>query len=347
MIRLRLPKPTPVAHADSPLPPELRWDAPTPTLSLLLNRREFLQAAGLIAAVLTVPVRRAGRAYAIARGRFLTNAEFDTLEALCERIIPADADPGAQALGAANYIGRLLSAFDRRRPRIFAGGPFSYRNPFPDFATGTASHRHPHNRFRRFTPLTRLQELNWRAELFGSAAVPELAVLDAQYGGAKIGLQDVYRAGLAKTDQVAQAMFGARFADLAPADQDTVFTALDSGAFAPDTRRGGRTFMDILIQHTLEGCFGAPEYGGNRRKLGRPQGWTMIGIEGDSQPLGYSIFSVAANDYVERPDHPMSTPNPDEVGPGNTVVPQPLSSDGQDIQDTIVLLSGGFSSGIC
>jgi len=142
-------------------------------------------------------------------------------------------------------------------------------------------------------------------------------------------------------------MFGARFAQLTPANQDTVFIALDHGAFAPDPRRGNQTFIDMLIQHTLEGCFGAPEYGGNRRKRGRPQGWTMIGIEGDSQPLGYSIFSVTAGDYVERPDHPMSTPNPDELGPGNTVVPRPLSTDGQDIQNTIVTLSGGFSSGIC
>ena len=41
----------------------------------------------------------------------------------------------------------------------------------------------------------------------------------------------------------------------------------------------------------------------------------MLGLEGDDQPLGYSIFSLATDGYVERPDHPMSTPNPDELGP--------------------------------
>ena len=348
MIRLRLPKLPRVEPTESPLPPELRWDAPPPHATGWLNRRQFLKAAGLVVAALTLPVRRVERAYAAARGHFLTRSEFLTVEALCERIIPGDADPGAASLGAARYIGRMLSAFDHRnRPRIYAGGPFSSRNPYPDNATGTPSKQRPANDFRTFIPLTRLQEINWRAELYGSATVPELAALDAQFGGPKIGLRDVYRSGLAKVDQVAHAMFGAAFVDLAPADQDTVFKALDGGAFAPDPRRGGMTFIDLLIQHTLEGCFAPPEYGGNRRKKGRPLGWAMIGLEGDSQPLGYSIFSTALNDYVERPDHPMSTPNPDELGPGGMIVPKPLSPDGQQIQNNIALFASVFGDGRC
>jgi len=100
-----------------------------------------------------------------------------------------------------------------------------------------------------------------------------------------------------------------------------------------DPRRGA-AFVDLLIQHTLEGCFAAPEYGGNRHAAG----WKMIGLEGDDQPLGYSIFSLRTNGYNERPDHPMSTPNPDELGAGGTVVPRPLSSDGLHIQQSIVML---------
>src|SRR5438094_413764 len=117
----------------------------------------------------------------------------------------------------------------------------------------------------------------------------------------------------------------------------TVFALLDSGPasvrFAPDPRRGV-TFIDLLVEHTLEGCFAAPEYGGNRR-LG---GWRMLGIEGDDQPLGYSIFSRAKGDYVERPDHPMSTPNPDEVA-----APRPITPDAEKVQDTIIALTGIFA----
>jgi hypothetical protein len=43
----------------------------------------------------------------------------------------------------------------------------------------------------------------------------------------------------------------------------------------------------------------------------------------------------------------MSTPNPDELGPGGTVVPRPLTADGQQIQNNIVLASSLFSSGEC
>ncbi len=347
MIRIRFPRPPVDRTLPSPLPAELRWDAPPATVGGLLNRRQFLKAAGLVAAALTLPIRRVERAYAAARGRFLTSHEFLTVEALCERTIPADAYPGAAALGAARYIGRFLSAFDRHHPRIYARGPFSRRNPFPDNTTGTPSNIHPVNSFRTFTPLTRLQDMVWRAELFGSATVPELAPLDAQYGGPKKGLRDVYREGLVKVDQVAVAMFGSAFIALAPADQDTVFEALDAGAFAPDPRRGGQTFIDLLIQHTLEGCFAPPEYGGNRRRKGRPQGWEMIGLEGDIQPLGYSIFSTQLNNYVERPDHPMSTPNPDELGPGGIVVPKALTPDGDDIQNNIVEAAAIFGNGNC
>src|SRR5207244_12303079 len=97
------------------------------------------------------------------------------------------------------------------------------------------------------------------------------------------------------------------------------------------------TLIDILIPHTLEGCFAAPEYGGNRH-LG---GWKLVGLEGDDQPLGYSIFSLATNGYVERPDHPMSTPNPDEIDPGTGMVsPKALSADGARMQASIATLSG-------
>lgn len=342
MLRLRFP-PRESRPPASALPPELRWDAAPETVTLLLSRRQFLRAAAVVLAVLALPFGRAERAWARAKGRFFTRSERATLDALCDRILPPDDTPGAAELGAGRYIEMMLTAFDRGTPRIYAGGPFSGRTPFPNNKNGTASKRRPPDSFKRFVRLTRVQELAWRAEILGPAAVPELAPFDAQFGPPKMGLRDVYRQGLAKVDQVAQTVAGAPFASLEPTKQDAVLAMLDSGAFMPDPRRGGLTFVDLLIQHTLEGCFSAPEYGGNRRL----QGWAMLGLEGDDQPLGYSIFSLATGSYVERPDHPMSTPNPDEVAPDGSVAPRPLTADGRFIQNSILSTAGLFSSGAC
>src|SRR5215468_6027296 len=218
MLRLRFPRS--ITRASGLLNAEQHWDA-APPLVTLLGRRQFLQALGMVVSALAVPWTGARRAWARANGRFFTASERATLEALVDRIIPPDQDPGARALGAAEYIETLLTAFDHHPPRIFAGGPFSGRAPFADERTGRPSHRRPRDDFRRFIPLSRLEELRWRAELFGAAAVPDLpAELVQQRGGPLVGLRDVYRQGLARVDQVARAKAGAPFAQLAEQEQD-------------------------------------------------------------------------------------------------------------------------------
>jgi hypothetical protein len=343
MLKLKLPRvPRPAA---GPLPPEvahLADGAPAATVTVLLGRREFLKALAVVLAALALPVTHARRGWAAARGRFLTRSELATLEALVDRIIPPDDDPGAKALGAAAYIDQLLSAIDPRAlrhprgraPRLFAGGPFSHRNPYPDTRTGRPSHRRPRNSFRRFIEPTRLQRLRWSAELYGSQAVPGADVNDAVLGGPLVGLRELYRTSLAKVDMVARTLKGAPLKDLPVADQDAVVAVLDMGMFAVDPRRGD-TFMDIVIRHTIEGCFAPPEYGGNDR--GR--GWKMLGLQGDVQPLGYSIFSKRAGDYRERPDLPMTTADPADVP-----VPRPLSTEGARVQAFIAATSNAIGA---
>src|SRR5579885_2658376 len=225
-----------------------------------------------------------------------------------------------------------------RRRRLHRGAPHGARPPptvhlrrRPVQQPQPLSRQHR----RHLLPLTRLQTLYWRAQLFGSARVPELAALDAQFGAPLIGLRDVYRQGLALVDATARARTGKDFVDLPPATQDAIFDAVD--AAAPRDPRRGLTFVDLLIMHTLEGCFGPPEYGGNRRR----QGWLMIGLEGDSQPLGYSIYSLATQSYHDRPDgqHPMASPNPDEIAG-----PIPLTPTSQRIQDNIAMFSNAVST---
>ena len=308
-----------------------------------ITRRAFLRAAAIGGAALALPLRIPTRVLAAPRPRFFTRAERRTLEALCDRILPPDRDPGAKDLGAADYVETLLTAFDGAPPLLYAGGPFSGRTPYAD-RRGSRSGRSPENAFRRPLALTRLQELAWRAELFGSEAAGLPAALVDQRGGPFEGLRDVYRQGLAGVDALAQERGGTRFPALSTAEQDDLLAALD-GPDAIDFPGRDESFLDVVIRHVLEGCFSAPEYGGNRG--GR--GWRMIGIEGDAQPLGYSVFSDASGAYRERRHHPMSTPNRDDLR-GGSLAPRPLSDDALSIQDTIADLAdflGGVVPGSC
>ena len=108
---------------------------------------------------------------------------------------------------------------------------------------------------------------------------------------------------------------------------------LDNSRVLPDARRG-TNFHDLLVRHVLEGSFTAPEYGGNRRA----RGWALIGVEGDVQPLGFSLYSTDAGGYRERADHPMSTPNSSDT---------PISADAASIQAAITMFTVPFENTPC
>jgi hypothetical protein len=308
--------------------------------ALALGRRRFAKVLSTLLAALSARWPWPRRALAAPAARFFTPAERATLEALCERILPEDpSGPGAKWLGAPRYIEALLTALDGADPpRIFAGGPFSGRQPFADEQSGRPSERVPKNSFADFVPLSRMQELGWRAELFGSEAAGLPPHLDAQRGGPRRGLRDVYREGLLKIDQVARAVLGAPFARLSPDRQDLVLRAVDDPrVFSPDPRRG-MSFIDLLIRHTLEGSLSAPEYGGNRDG----GGFRLMRLAGDSQPLGYSLFSRKEGNYRKRPAAPVSGPDPDEVQG-----PSPLSAEAREVQERFRQKVLAGSSGGC
>lgn len=182
---------------------------------------------------------------------------------------------------------------------IFAGGPYSGRTPFPDPTTGTASDEFPDNAFLTAVPLTRVQRLAWTARLLGADAVPELQSNPLARSLADVDLRARYRAGLADADAFSEADFGAAYADLTTMQQDTILRRL---------RSQRRPFYELLVNHVVEGMLCAPEYGGNRDRLG----WQLIGFDGDSQPLGYTIYDATIDDYRERADKPNSTIDPDD-----------------------------------
>jgi len=234
---------------------------------------------------------------------FLTAGEQQVVGAIAARVVPADVlpdgtvRPGAVEAGAPAYIDRLLSIVpDENEPAyVFASGPFSDRNAFPDPATGTPSTHFPSNNFAQFIPLPRLQLLSWRVQLLGSAAVSG-ADFNAGQVAPVIGWRDQYRSGIADIEANSMQMFSADFAALTSSQQDAVLKAADQG------------FVSLITGHILEGMFCAPEYGGNVDRIG----WQLIGYDGDSQPLGYSIFDETTMQYKERADKPNSMANPDE-----------------------------------
>ena len=182
---------------------------------------------------------------------FLTDDEYRTLDAACRRLIPPlDDHPGARALGAADYIDALLGAFTAEPPRIFAGGPYSGR------AGGVAN-------FEHFLTLSRVEELAWRTRLEGSRGIAE-----REFNGPVIGWQQEYRDGLAA--------LGSDFDHQDGDEQDRRLDA-DPG------------FKHLLYKHACEGCYGAPEYGGNRDLAG----WRAIQFDGDVQPRGYTDEEVS------------------------------------------------------
>ncbi len=183
---------------------------------------------------------------------WLTESEYDTLRAACNRLLPPDGDtPGAGDGGSADYIDTLLGAFSFDPPRIWAGGPTSGR------AGGEAC-------FGNFHRLSALDELAWRIRIEGSQGRPE-----REFNGPVTGYQERYRQGLAR--------LGAYFA--------TSNLRLQAARLRADP-----DFLALLFEHTCEGAYGVPEYGGNHDTAG----WRAIGFAGDVQPRGWTDQEVSA-----------------------------------------------------
>jgi len=101
-----------------------------------LRRRGFLRIAGTASACGALV--SCGRESS--RWRFLTEAEGNTLEAICERIIPTDQTPGAAWAGVVNFIDRqLMGPYRRQRDAYRAGLAEIERIAADKFGKGFAS----------------------------------------------------------------------------------------------------------------------------------------------------------------------------------------------------------------
>ena len=118
--------------------------------------------------------------------------------------------------------------------------------------------------------------------------------IDRAIAGFSTELQPIYRRGIVELDRLAVTRHGGPFRDLTEEDQDVLLAGLDGSAHS-DPGSGERGATDLLVrffavvrEHTVEGMFGDPAYGGNRDAVG----WRLIGFPG-----------VASSTYDEHIDH--------------------------------------------
>ena len=244
-----------------------------------MGRRGFLRLARNLAlataAPLPPPVPTLAAALPTSGGRFFSGSQLRTLRALCAHFIPGpplDGDPGAAAAGTADYIDLFLGAFSLTRPPIFAGGPFSNRS-------GGVNH------FSDFLRLDAIEQRIWRTRIEGSRGMAE-----REWNGPVVGLQAQYLSGLRSLDRSSRRFFRRDFHQLAPW-QARLLTGLAFGELGE--------FLDLAFVHTLEGTYGAPEYGGNHDLVG----WSYTHWPGDRQPRRYSPSQVSLPDASEVKAH--------------------------------------------
>jgi gluconate 2-dehydrogenase gamma chain len=118
--------------------------------------------------------------------------------------------------------------------------------------------------------------------------------IDRALAGFSTRLQPVYRLGLRDLDRWCQERYAAPFIGLEPEQQDAVVRALlgpeiaGPGAGVPpasvepepgeaaDPAGPLHRLFAVIREHTVEGYFGDPAYGGNRGAVG----WRLVGFPG-------------------------------------------------------------------
>jgi hypothetical protein len=305
-----------------------RWNG---ECHIVLTRRQFIQTAAMAGAAAAVPpvFESLWQAAKAAPGSFFFQPEsWATCQALCARIVPTGAnpvtDPGATESDAVLFIDRFVAAFElpvavADNPAIYIRGRFSGRNPFPG-ANGQPSSDFLPDEFLtdgargHFLGLTPAQELSWRCQLYGEAALtsapswvsPAWKARAAAQLPAPGGLRQMYLDGLAAFDTYSESLFLVPFAQAAPPEQDLMLAI--AGNFVPDALAvslpsppaappAAQALVPVITLHTFQATYGLPEYSWRSQdddptiqRLTGTAEWRAIDYTGDTQPLGNSIY---------------------------------------------------------
>jgi len=99
--------------------------------------------------------------------------------------------------------------------------------------------------------------------------------IDRALVGALTSSRQAYAGGLAALDRYARSSRGKAFAELPPTDQDSVLIDVETGA-ATGFSGSSAAFFAMVLNHTHQGMFGDPYYGGNRNF----SGWDLMRYPG-------------------------------------------------------------------
>jgi Gluconate 2-dehydrogenase subunit 3 len=205
--------------------------------------------------------------------RFFTGHQAAVVEDATARIAPGPRDdpaekghPGAREADVTGYIDTMLGALESLQAPQAPQAPQGTNQPPMIFAGGPWSNRHTSgpDLMVRFAALDPVARIAWRKRL--------------------AAWRDQYVKGIAALDKLA----GGDFTKTTRPTQDKVLaTPAVSG------------FLSLLFEHTIEGLYSAPEYGGNRGLAG----WKDIGFPGDIQPRGYTAAEVERSDGPDPVDN--------------------------------------------
>jgi hypothetical protein len=194
--------------------------------------------------------------------RFFTAHQAAVVEDATARIAPGPADDPAEAGHPGAREADVTGYIDSM---LGALGALDGAAPLV-YAGGPWSNRHTSgpDLMARFVTLDPVARIAWRRRL--------------------AAWQQQYREGIVTLDKLA----GGDFTMASHAEQDKILAG--SGASA---------FMPLLFEHTIEGLYAAPEYGGNQGLAG----WKDIGFPGDIQPRGYTPEQVSRSDGPDPVDN--------------------------------------------
>jgi gluconate 2-dehydrogenase gamma chain len=101
--------------------------------------------------------------------------------------------------------------------------------------------------------------------------------IDRALGSALATNKAAYSAGLAALDRYAQSSRGKGFLQLSDTDKDSLLMDVESGSVGPGIFAGSSAqFFGMVLQHTRQGMFGDPFYGGNVNFAG----WDLLRYPG-------------------------------------------------------------------
>jgi gluconate 2-dehydrogenase gamma chain len=185
---------------------------------------------------------------------FFNIHEAATVDAIVSRIIPGDADdPGAHEAGVVFYIDQMLGGANLGYAlKTYTQGPFPV-----------------------VTEETMPVEAVSIRDIYDY--VPIAAEQLSRYGYQSVlSPQEVYRRGLEYVDAYAQSLFQKNFIEVTPEQQDQILTDMADDKATTFEGPSGSGFFMQLRNHTIEGMFSDPMYGGNRDLVG----WKLIGYPG-------------------------------------------------------------------